>query len=218
MGTKWFNALYQQRPSAQEGGDIKRAWIKYYRKADLPVRFDEEIQSWDATFKDTAKSDYVVGQAWGRKAADCYLLHQVRDRMDIITTMEQILKMSIRFPNTFAKYVEDKANGPAIITMLQSKISGMIPVEPEGGKPARLVSVAPMFEGGNVYFPHPDEAPWVTDLVEELVTFGSAANDDQVDATSQALSKLRQDLGGSFTEDLIPDRIKSIASGALGRF
>jgi hypothetical protein len=41
----------------------------------------EMIQSWDFTFKDTASSDYVVGQVWMRRGARAYLLDQVRARM-----------------------------------------------------------------------------------------------------------------------------------------
>ena len=47
---------------------------------------DELIQSWDMTFKDTAGTDYVVGQVWFRRGADCYLLDQVRDRMSFTAT------------------------------------------------------------------------------------------------------------------------------------
>jgi len=41
-----------------------------------------------------------------------------------------------------------------------------------------------------VWIPHPELAPWVKDLVAELVAFPAAANDDQVDAMTQALRQL----------------------------
>jgi len=41
-----------------------------------------------------------------------------------------------------------------------------------------------------VWLPHPDIAPWVKDLVAELTTFPASANDDQVDALTQALRRL----------------------------
>ena len=46
-------------------------------------------------------------------------------------------------------------------------------------------------EAGNVYLPHPELAPWVADLMEECAGFPSAAYDDQVDAMSQAINRLR---------------------------
>lgn len=213
IGSRWWNSLYQQRPSAMEGGIIKRAWIKYYKKAELPEYFHEEIQSVDCTFKETSHSDFVVDQVWGRRGAMKYLLDQERDRMDITATMKCIGRMTVKWPRTYAKLIEDKANGPAVIAMLNTTVSGLIPVEPEGSKEARLSAVAPDFEAGNVLLPHPDEAPWVEAFVEELVNFPNAANDDQVDACSQGLWRLKQGEGTTFTEEMIPATIRSITSG-----
>lgn len=66
----------------------------------------------------------------------------------------------------------------------------MIPVDPEGGKEARANAVSPLFEAGNVYFPHPLYKPWSEDVVEELVAFPNTSHDDDVDALTQALVKL----------------------------
>ncbi len=55
---------------------------------------------------------------------------------------------------------------------------------------ARLQAVSPDIEAGNVYLPDPSIAPWVHDYVEEFAAFPNGANDDQVDATSQALLRL----------------------------
>lgn len=211
IGPQWWNSLYQQRPSAMEGGIIKRSWIKFYRKSELPETFQEELQSWDCTFKETKSSDFVVGQVWGRKGANKYLLDQVRDRMDFTKTIAALLSMSARHPRTYTKLVEDKANGPAVIATLKNSVSGLVAVEPEGSKEARLSAVAVEFEAGNVLLPHPDEAPWVRDFIEELVNFPNAAHDDQADACSQALWRLRD--MASFTAEMIPGRIRSITSG-----
>src|SRR5262249_51655398 len=66
----------QQRPAPAEGGILKRSWWRFYPES--PRKFDEVIQSWDCAFKDSKTSDYVVGQVWGRKGADKYLLDQER--------------------------------------------------------------------------------------------------------------------------------------------
>ena len=39
---------------------------------------------------ESATSDYVVGQVWGRKGADFYLLDQVRGRLDFDETVQAI--------------------------------------------------------------------------------------------------------------------------------
>lgn len=188
VGSYVWNALYQQQPSPPEGNIIQRKWWRYYRQA--PSRFDEIIQSWDCAFKDEQTSDYVVGQVWGRRGADKYLLDQVRGRMDFPSTVRAVESLSAKWPQARAKLIEDKANGPAVISTLKSKISGLIPVNPEGGKMARLQAVSPDIEAGNIYLPEPSIAAWVHDYVEEFAAFPNGANDDQVDATSQALLRL----------------------------
>lgn len=189
VGSYVWNALYQQRPSAAEGAMLKREWWKYYDFDPKLKQWDEMAQSWDCTFKDSDGSDYVVGQVWGRIGANKYLLDQWRARADINATMQAIINMTAKWPKARAKYIEDKANGPAIIQLLKARIGGIIAVNPEGGKIARVSAVAPEIEAGNVYLP--EGKPWVQDFVEEAAAFPRGANDDQVDAMSQAINKMQ---------------------------
>lgn len=188
VGSRAWNAMYQQRPTAQEGGIIKRSWFKFYKA--LPEKFDEQIQSWDLTFKDTKQSDFVVGQVWGRVGARRLLLDQIRARLDFPGSMQAITTLSSKWPNAYLKLVEDKANGPALMQMLSHKIPGIVGVNPSGSKEARLSAASPFFEAGNVELPDPSIAPWIHDYIEEVVGFPNMQNDDQVDATSQALERL----------------------------
>ncbi len=188
VGSQAWAALYQQRPSPQEGSLFKRHWWRFY--TELPNRFDEMLQSWDCTFKDGDSSDYVVGQVWGRVGGDFYLLDQVRDRMDLPATMRAIETLAAKWPNAYAKLIEDKANGPAVIQMLQHKIPGLLAVNPEGGKVVRAAAVSPVVEAGNVYLPPPGITPWIHDFMEECAVFPNGAYDDQVDAMTQALIRM----------------------------
>jgi predicted phage terminase large subunit-like protein len=167
------------------GGIFKRTWWRFYREA--PARFDEVIQSWDCTFKDLATSDYVVGQVWGRVGADAYLLDQVRGQMDLPATLVAVRALSAKWPNSYTKLIEDKANGPAVIASLRHELAGLIPVNPEGGKVARAHAVSPQVEAGNVHLPDPSIAPWIGGFLVEHDTFPLGVHDDQVDATTQAL-------------------------------
>lgn len=71
--------------------------------------------------------------------------------------------------------------------MLGRELPGILPVTPEGGKVARAAAVSPLIEAGNVYLPHPQFMPWVSDFIEECAAFPNGAYDDQVDAMTQAL-------------------------------
>lgn len=187
VGSRTWSALYQQRPSPSDGNILNRKWWNYYTKA--PSQFDEIIQSWDCAFKDNKDSDYVVGEVWGKLGADKYLLDLVRAKMDLPVTIQAIRTLSAKWPRAITKLIEDKANGPAVIQMLSRELSGLIPVNPEGGKIVRAQAVSPEIESGNVFLPDPSIAPWVHDFVEEAAAFPNGANDDQVDAMSQALSR-----------------------------
>lgn len=204
-----WSSLYQQRPSPAEGGLLNRMWWRFWvpkgtnyppvltRKADgsmhehiqieLPDSFEEQIQSWDMTFKDTKTSDFVAGQVWGRVGANRYLLDQKMERLDIVGSIRAVTAMTAKWPDTHAKLIEDKANGPAIIAMLRDKIPGLIAFDPKSSKEARVSAVAPTIEAGNVYLPHPHVAPWVNGLIDRATAFPNAAHDDDIDALSQAL-------------------------------
>jgi predicted phage terminase large subunit-like protein len=177
-----------QSPRPTEGSLFKRKWIQYYKVR--PGRFDEILQSWDCTFKDTKDSDFVVGQVWGRVGAFYYLLDQTRGQMDFPATIAAIESLTAKWPAAHTKLVEDKANGSAVISVLRKKITGLIPVNPEGGKEARAAAVSPSFESGNVFLPDPTLCPWIHDYIEELVSFPQGKNDDQVDSTTQALIRM----------------------------
>lgn len=187
MGTRTFLAQCQQNPSSEEGNIIKREWWKRWR--ELPAGFDITIQSWDMSFKKTESGSFVVGQVWKKRGANFYLIDQYRARVDFTGTISAVLGMTGKHIESTAKLVEEKANGPAIISALQNKISGIIPINPQGSKLARCQAVAPIVEAGNVYLPDPIANPWVHDFIEECAAFrgGDGEYNDQVDAMSQAL-------------------------------
>jgi predicted phage terminase large subunit-like protein len=191
IGSRFWNALFQQRPSALAGNVIKREWLQNRYKA-LPDRFDEIIQSWDCSFEGNDTSDYVVGQVWGRVAAKFFLIDQIRERLGYTDTKAMIKSVSAKYPKSFRKIIERKANGHAVINELKEDIIGIVPFEPDSSKLSRLRSVESLFEAGNVWLPDPSRAQWMHDYVEELVNFPNGAHDDQVDCTSQALIHMRE--------------------------
>lgn len=189
MGSAAFNAQYQQHPSLPEGNIFKREWWRFYDRnpADMAAEMETLWQSWDMAFKETKDSDFVVGQVWGLKGANRYLLDQIRDRMDFVRTKNAVRSLSEKWPAAKKKLVEDKANGPAIISELRNSIIGLVAVEPDGSKEARAYAVTPEIESGNVYLPTPAHCAWIEDYIEEMSAFPKGANDDCVDTTTQAL-------------------------------
>ena len=199
VGPRTWASLYQGQPSPVSSGIFPADWPRYTQRPYLEQpdgtrrvldNFDQVIQSWDLAFKSTDQSDYVVGQVWGRAGHQAWLLDMVRARLDFTGTIAAIEDMRARWPQAAAVFIEDKANGPAVITSLSSRVPGIIPVEPDGGKYARAVAIQPFTAAGNVLLPDPSLLPAVTYLTEEAADFPNGAHDDTVDALTQALNRL----------------------------
>ncbi len=192
MGSYAYAGQFQQRPSPREGGIVKRSWWRFCKMKDRPKAFDEIIGSWDMSFKKKKHSDFVAGHIWGRVGADKYLLDRVHERMGFVETKAIVKVMAKKWPDVKRHYIEDKANGTAIIDELKTVLSGLIPVNPTESKEARAEAVAPQIESGNVYLPDPLEYPWVGEYLDEWEVFPNGPHDDDVDATTQALTKLEK--------------------------
>jgi predicted phage terminase large subunit-like protein len=140
-------------------------------------------------FSDTDGSDFVVGQVWGKFGAHKYLIAQVRRRMEFTETVAAVQELTAwveeRYPRHrgHAKLVEDKANGPAVLSTLRARVPGLLAVDPRGDKGARARAVAPDVEAGNVHLPGMANAEetgydrlqtpdWVRGLVDECAALG----------------------------------------------
>jgi predicted phage terminase large subunit-like protein len=167
-------------------GHRGEAWTRF---------FDDILWSWDFTFKGEDDSDWVVGQMWARKGPDFFLLHQHRERLDFTGALAATIQTAALYPAVWTKLVEDGANGPAVVSMLRAQLIGLELVGTKGkSKVERARAVSPLVRAGNVYVPE-DTVSWglyssVPLYLEELRTFPRGDNDDQVDATSQALLRL----------------------------
>lgn len=202
----------QQRPSPEHGGILKRHWYKYWqypgqnlppvmvkfpngelvpvKPVDLPWSFDRTLQSWDMTFKGTVGTDYVVGQDYRTKGADCFLIDQTRAHRDFPNTLQEVRDFHAKHRHEGKILIEDKANGPAIISTLQREIPGIVPYPGNDDKIARAHANAYIAESGNFYVPHPQNAPWVEAFLDEQVIYPNGTYDDQVIAWSQAMTDL----------------------------
>jgi hypothetical protein len=89
-----------------------------------------------------------------------------------------------------AKFVEDKANGPAVMNALQPPGHGPHPHRAEGSKYARASAVSPLTESGNVVLPAPSCCPTSRSWSRKRRTSRTAAHDDTIDAMSQAINRL----------------------------
>lgn len=203
-------AQLDQSPVPEGGAVFKYTWLQFWSTVrqgmysvtpgapeslivGKPESVDQTADSWDCAFKDEEASDFVCGQTWKRVGAHFYLFDQEYDRWDFPATVDAVGRLAIRSKAT-AKLIEDKANGPAVVSTLRRKIPGIIDVDPQGGKFSRASASAGLWEAKNVFLPDPSMPgyEWVRDFIVELLSFPRAKNDDRVDAMSQALLYLQE--------------------------
>lgn len=196
MGSRTAAGQLQQRPSPEEGDVIKRGWWKFYK--ELPGDMETFGISADLTFKDTEKGDYVAFGCWGARGANKYLVDIDHDKMNFNNQLIRFAQFCAKHPMAMAKWIEDAANGAALVAVVTGKIPGVIAVVPKGSKIARAESIAPQAEAGNIYLPDPTYEPHiqsglaqkVLDFMEEWAVFPNGNHDDRVDMTSLGVSQL----------------------------
>lgn len=197
LGVYGWSAQYQQSPRPIGGGIIKEEWLRYHNG---PTNMDRYIITADLTFKGNSTSDYVCFQYWGRAGSDKYLLDITRGKWSYKVTKEKFLEFCAKHSNAEHKYIEDKANGPALISDLKENITG-IRAWPEKGskymnanKVQRVHLISQDFENGNVYLPKDIEL--VERFKEELLSFtehgSTLGHDDMVDTCTMALLELNK--------------------------
>lgn len=177
----------QQRPAPDEGIIFKRAWWKYYQAP--PSKFDQIITSWDFAVEGEQRNDFNAGICLARVDADTYVIDLVKERLAFTDQLHLFKNFAAKHHYATRHLLEKKANGPAIINMVHSQISGVLAIEPQGSKEQRAQAASPDCESGNVYLP--EGAPWVADFIQSMGDFPNGANDDDVDCFAQGINWLR---------------------------
>lgn len=201
LGSDRYNAQYQQMPAAAGGMVVKPEWLQRYELGEDPDT-SYTIVSWDCAFKGKSTSSWVVGSVWGVEAPDdphrrrFVLLDLVREHLDYAATKRAIERLSLRWPDADLTIIEDKANGPALLSELRHKIPTTVGFNPApfGDKVQRLQACSPLFEAGKVWIPVDGAAPWIDEYIAELTRFPKYATNDQVDSTTQVMLSCTQQL------------------------
>jgi len=187
-----WSGQFQQEPAPLEGNLIRTDDIMYFGGRDpktglldpgLPERFDRKIISVDCSFKDKATSDYVAIIVVGIAGSRRYILHVTNSHLDLTGTENEIRNCHAAYGPISAVLVEDKANGSSVIAHLKEEIPGLIAIDPEGGKLARVVVTSPEFQAHNWYIER--NGSWTHKVIEQLCMFPNAKHDDLTDAITQ---------------------------------
>lgn len=211
MSEFWWSALYQQQPMSEVGAIFSKDHVQYYRRAELPKSFARIIMSVDATFKDGNGTDYVFAGVWGKVieegAERVYLLDWRRERLSFTKTSEAIIALKNKWPRVNKIYIEEAANGAALIDMLSKHFPQIVGVPPLGSKEARAHATSWVWDNKQVFLPHPEESPGIVPVVAEITSFPDTVtgHDDSVDGMSIALHELmlRNPIASMITKEIL---------------
>lgn len=190
------SAQLDQDPIPSGGGTFKRAWMEKSYPWDPqrpPVPYTEIAITVDATFKKSKTSAFVSFQAWGRRGwTEYHLLDELHEKMSYVDTKTALKHFWKKWSRASVVLVETKANGEALLDDLRNEIPCLVGFTPDahGDKVARAQLSTGMWasgspEGGGVWLPEAEFAPWIGDYCNELAAFPGGLHKDRVDAMSQ---------------------------------
>lgn len=210
IGSLAFAALYQQRPTPQEGGLFRRAWFEIVEGYPSDSRF---LRFWDFAATDQ-DGDWTAGCKLAEKDGIGYII----DMRRIQGTPHEVERLVKQIADIDGKLVpirweeEGGSSGKMISDHYQRRILfGMNAkgIRSTGPKVARAGPLAAMAEAGNIKLVR---GSWNETFLEEIETFPYGAHDDQVDAASSALAAIRSVGGGAK-----PDMMKAAGYNPLTR-
>lgn len=188
MGANSFAAQYGQRPVPLEGNIFRRGTFKFYDC--LPhSTVGRTVQSWDTAQSGVSTADYSVCTTWRVYDQQYYLVDLLRKRLTYPELKKAaITQAALHKPNHVL--IEDVGAGQSLrqdlVVERPPYCTNPIAIKPKMDKLARAAQHSATFEAGQVYFPK--VAPWLDDLLMELMLFPSGRNDDQVDSLTQFLN------------------------------
>jgi predicted phage terminase large subunit-like protein len=182
---KW-SSLYQQRPAPDDGDYFRRDWMRWYNKDQTPKHMRIYGASDYATKE--GKGDYTVHGVIGVDPNDdIYILDLWRQQTTSDVWIEAFLDLMKQYEPL--AWGEEKgqiiaALGPFIDKrQRERRIYGhRVQYASVADKSVRARSFQARLAMGKVYFPA--GAPWVDDLVTEMLQFPVGKNDDMVDVLS----------------------------------
>ena len=209
-GSRYWDALYMQNPSPDEGGIIKKSWFEWWEYED-PPQCELIIQTYDTAFSTRKTADYSVIQTWG-------IFHQVEeDEFGIESVVPNLIllgnvKDRFEYPDLrrtaqflFQRHkpdiciVEKKASGQSLIQDMRKAGLPVLEYMPDRDKVSRVYSATPIMEAGRLYIPRGKE--WAKDLFDECLAFPNGAHDDQVDAMTMAIHYMKDSWNVTHPED-----------------
>ncbi|MEG0397864.1 MAG: phage terminase large subunit, partial [Cetobacterium sp.] len=198
VGSIEWNALYQQRPSAENGEIFKRQHFKYFNMiSNEYLEYEDELgthkvnirdllifQTIDTALKVNKANDSTAIGTWGvSKNGYLFLLDLFLKKVEVPDQWPLIKEMKRKW-NPLFQAIEDKQSGTGLLQQAKREMMSIRALKAEGDKVTRAVPFSILVENGRVYFNA--SMPQLYEYEEQLIKFPNAAHDDAVDVSSYA--------------------------------
>ncbi len=214
LGAYGFAGQYQQRPSPEDGGIIKRSAFQWWKSA-TPPDIEYVVQSWDTALTANEMSAYSACTTWGifrdhNYIENLILLSQWRGRVEYPELRARVKRLYFDYRDIGKErnpkfqgrspdmcLVEARASGDSLIQDLYAGGVRAIPFIPTkyGDKIERVRLITTLFD--RVWLParppsYDTLLPFADEFLESAAGFPNAESRDLVDTMTQALLKLRE--------------------------
>jgi predicted phage terminase large subunit-like protein len=226
IGSYWWNAMYQGRPTPLSGDVFKRDWFRTFDLFETAYRVDGELipvdrcrrfSTVDLAVSTKTSADWTVIAAWALTPdRDLLLLDLERRRLEGPDIVPALQATHSRWRPNFMG-VERVAFQAVIVQAAQRAGLPIRELRADKDKITRALPAAARMEGGGVYWR--SGAQWIGELEAELVAFPHGRHDDQVDALAYAVEQVTTGAVGSPAKiDRAPDTPLPRPSGVtMGR-
>lgn len=191
LGSYYWSALYQQRPTPAEGSKFQRGWFPVVN--ELPAGMTSAVRYWDKAGTEGA-GDYTAGCLIAKKGALFYIVDVVRGRWSDLRREEEMARCAAmdaaRFGPVEIWIEQEPGSGGADSAHATIRRLAGYSVRADkvtGPKEVRASPLAAQCEAGNVRLL---AGNWNADFLDELCMFPNAPHDDQVDAAAGAFNRL----------------------------
>lgn len=216
VGERNWAALFQQRPTAQEGAILKRNWWRTHDA--IPERPEMVLMAVDTAYTAKEANDPSGCTIWhlqadGPHRSKLLLRYAWRERLEFNELVRHVLDTAseTRFCPADVPLkilVEAKASGLSIVQEMRRLAPELViqAVVPKGDKVARAHAVTSLLERGRVSAMSQDGAfrPFAQMVIDECAAFPQGAHDDLTDSVTMALRWFRDAGLEFFAEDAPP--------------
>lgn len=192
VGSRDWEALYQQRPLPPDGAMFQRQWFEVIDEAPEGLHW---VRYWDLAASTKTTADYTAAAAVAIDGdGNIYIRDMIRGRWEW-PDARRIIKQTMLDEPKARHHIEQALHGLAALQDLRRDpdlvniaIAG---VRVDKDKVSRALPWAARAEAGKVRLVR---GPWINDFLLEVCAFPLGTHDDQVDTVSggvQALSRQR---------------------------